>query len=334
MIFSKDILKIDCPRETDRIYDFIRRQLVRLKRDGAVIGLSGGIDSALSAALCVKALGKDKVFGLMLPDKESSAQSEEFALKHARQLGIRAETVPITPMLEAFGTYEKRDSIAKSVFPEFTKDYKLKITLPSDILNKESFNFFTLTIVDPQGQTKTARLNNSQAKGIIAATCTKHRNRMLVQYYYAEKMNYFVCGTTNKSEALQGLFVKYGDGGVDIEPIAHLYKNQVFQLAEHLGVIKEIINRPPCPDTYSAPVTDEEWYFRMPYKMLDLLLYAWKNKVDASIVCKVMELTADQVTRVFKDFEHKYKATRHLNELPPTPAAGVSYEDLREVHTS
>lgn len=318
MNFSRDILRMDCPKETDRICDFIRHQLLRLKRDGAVIGLSGGIDSALSAALCVKALGKDKVFGLMLPDKESSPQSDEFAAKHARQLGIRAETVPVTPMLEAFGTYEKRDSIAKSVFPEFTKDYKLKITLPSDILNKESFNFFTLTIVDPQGQTKTARLNNSQAKGIIAATCTKHRNRMLVQYYYAEKMNYFVCGTTNKSEALQGLFVKYGDGGVDIEPIAHLYKNQVFQLAEHLGVIKEIINRAPCPDTYSAPVTDEEWYFRMPYSVLDLLLYAWEHKTDVRDVCAVMQLKEEQVNRVFRDFTNKHNATLHLNEVPPT----------------
>jgi len=320
MIFSKDILKIDCPRETDRIYDFIRQQLLRLKRDGAVIGLSGGIDSALSAALCVKALGKDKVFGLILPDKESSPQSEEFASKHAQQLGIRVETVPITPMLQAFGTYEKRDSIAKSIFPEFTKEYKLKITLPSDILNKESFNFFTLTIVDPQGKTKTARLNNSQAKGIIAATCTKHRNRMLVQYYYAEKMNYFVCGTTNKSEALQGLFVKYGDGGVDIEPIAHLYKNQVFQLAEHLGVFKEIINRPPCPDTYSAPVTDEEWYFRMPYGILDLLLYAWEHKLEIGHVSKVMDLKEDQINRVFRDFTHKNNVTQHLNEIPPTLA--------------
>ncbi|HNQ50084.1 MAG TPA: NAD(+) synthase [Candidatus Omnitrophota bacterium] len=318
MIYSKDILKIDCPRETDRICEFIRQQLLRLKRDGAVIGLSGGIDSALSAALCVKALGKDKVFGLMLPDKESSAQSEEFALKHAQQLGIRAETVPITPMLEAFGTYEKRDSIARSIFPEFTKDYKLKITLPSDILKKESLNFFTLIIVDPTGQTKTARLNNAQAKGIIAATCTKHRTRMMTQYYYAEKMNYFVCGTTNKSEALQGLFVKYGDGGVDIEPIAHLFKAQIFELAAYMGVIEEILNRKPCPDTYSAPVTDEEWYFRMPYDILDLLLYAWEHKVKIKQVSNVMGLHEDQINRVFRDFTHKNNATRHLNEIPPT----------------
>jgi NAD+ synthase len=141
---------------------------------------------------------------------------------------------------------------------------------------------------------------------------------MMAQYYYSEKQNYLVCGTTNKSEAVQGLFVKYGDGGVDIEPIAHLYKNQVFQLAEHMGVIPEILQRAPCPDTYSAPVTDEEWFFRMPFETLDLLLYAWENRVDLPEVCRVMELTEDQVKRAFRDFSSKYQTTEHLRHFPPS----------------
>ncbi len=318
MSFNKDILRIDGAKEAEKIGEFIRQQTKRLRRQGAVIGLSGGIDSALSAAMCVQALGKDKVFGLMLPDKESSPDSEAFATRHAQQLGIRYEVVDISPVLEAFGSYEKRDAVARSIFPEFIKDYKLKITLPANVLDNDTFNVFTLTIVAPDGSTKTAFLNNSQTKGIIAATCTKHRTRMMTQYYYAEKMNYFVCGTTNKTEALQGLFVKYGDGGVDIEPLAHLFKAQVFQLSEHVGVIDEIIQRKPCPDTYSAPVTDEEWYFRMPYGILDLLLYAWEKKLDVKEVANVMGLTETQVNRAFRDFKNKYNATKHLNELPPT----------------
>ncbi|NTV81453.1 MAG: NAD(+) synthase, partial [Candidatus Aminicenantes bacterium] len=133
-----------------------------------------------------------------------------------------------------------------------------------------------------------------------------------------EKLNYLVCGTTNKSEAIQGLFVKYGDGGVDIEPIAHLYKNQVFQLAEHMGVVPEILDRAPCPDTYSAPVTDEEWFFRMPFKVLDLLLYAWENKIEMSEICRVMDLKEEQVRRVFRDFSSKFHTTEHLRRFPPS----------------
>jgi NAD+ synthase len=315
-MFNKDVLKINCEFEAVRICHFITNQMLSMHRGGIVIGLSGGIDSALSAALSVKAIGKEKVLGLILPDKESNPQSAEFASKYAKKLGIRTELVDITPILQAFGTYEKRDAVASSIFPEFDVGYKMKITLPSNLLNKDSLNFFTLTIIDSHGNIKTARLKNEQAKGIIAATCTKHRTRMMTQYYYAEKMNYLVCGTTNKSESLQGLFVKYGDGGVDIEPIAHLYKNQVYQLAEYLGVTKEIIDRAPCPDTFSAPVTDEEWYFRMSFKQLDFLLYAWENKVSISEVCAVMDLTEEQVNRAFRDFSSKYNATKHLQQLP------------------
>jgi NAD+ synthase len=318
MGFSKDVLRIHCAAEADRIVSFIGEQVRSMHRKGIVIGLSGGVDSALSAALSVKAVGKDRVMALLLPDKESSPQSAEFATKQAKLLGIESLTMDITPVLDAFGTYEKRDSVAKAIYPGFGEGHKLKITLPSDVLNKDGYNFFTLTVIDPQGTVKSTRLSNDQAQGIIAATCTKHRTRMMAQYYYSEKQNYLVCGTTNKSEAVQGLFVKYGDGGVDIEPIAHLYKNQVFQLAEHMGVIPEILRRAPCPDTYSAPVTDEEWFFRMPFETLDLLLYAWENRVDLPDVCGVMGLTEDQVKRAFRDFSSKYHTTEHLRHFPPS----------------
>jgi NAD+ synthase len=318
MNFHKDILKIDCRQEADRICDFIRQQAVALRHEGAVIGLSGGIDSALCATLCVRALGKERVFGLILPEKDSSPVSQEYAAKQAAELGIRTETVDITPTLEAFGTYQKRDEMIREIFPEYDPHYRAKITLPPDLLSRDAFNFFTLTVDDGHGNIKTARLRKDKLNGIVAATNTKLRTRMVHLYYDAEKMDRFVCGTTNRSELMQGFYVKYGDGGVDIEPIAHLYKMQVYQLSEHLGVIKEIRERTPSPDTFSFEVSDEDFYFRMPYEKLDPLLYAWENGISAQEVCAGMDLNEDQARRAFRDFHSKYRATQHLREMPPS----------------
>jgi len=317
MNFHKDILKIDCESEVSRICSFILQQKIAMRRDGIVVGLSGGVDSALAAALSVKAVGVEKVFGLILPEKESNPVSAEYAKKHAEKLGIQTETIDITPMLESFGTYEKRDKVIREIFPEYDSGYKLKITLPADLLSKDAFNFFTLKIEKGNGDVKSARLNKEALNGIVAATDTKQRTRMMHLYYYAEMKNYVVCGTTNKSEVMQGFFVKYGDGGVDIEPIAHLYKDQVYQLSKHLNVIREIIDRTPSPDTFSFQVSDEEFYFRIPYDKLDLLLYAWENNIMISEICEVMDLKEEQVKRSFRDFTSKYNSTKHLRQLPP-----------------
>jgi len=317
VVFHKDILKIDSKAEADRLCAFIKKQAAEMKRDGAVIGISGGIDSALSAELCVRALGKDKVLALILPEKESNPVSAEYASMHAKKLGVNTITIDITPTLEGFETYKKRDEVIKAIFPEYNDQYKSKITLPADLLARDAFNVFTLKIEDSKGNVKSARLDTRSMRSIVAATDTKQRTRMMHLYYYAEMNNYLVCGTTNRSEDVQGFFVKYGDGGVDIEPLAHLYKTQVYQLADYLGVIKEIIKRTPSPDTFSFVVTDEEMYFRIAYDTLDLLLYAWENKVPIAEVCQAMALTEEQVKRAFRDFTSKHNATQHLHILPP-----------------
>ncbi len=316
--FRKDILKLDCKSETERICSFIKQQIIEMKREGVVIGLSGGIDSALSAELCVKALGKECVLGLILPEKDSNPVSSRYAKKQAKKLDIETEEIDITSVLESFGTYKKRDSIIKNIFPDYSSEYKLKLTLPVDLLSKDAYNIFTLNINDNKGNVKSCRLNKEALNGIVAATDTKQRTRMMHLYYYAEMKNYLVCGTTNKSEVIQGFFVKYGDGGVDIEPIAHLYKTQVYQISKYLGVIKEIIERNPSPDTFSFQVSDEEFYFRMPYDILDPLLYAWENKIKISEICKALDLQEQQVKRAFRDFTSKYNATKHLRQLPAT----------------
>jgi NAD+ synthase len=316
VVFNKDILKIDCAAEADRLCTFIRQKVALMKRDGAIIGLSGGVDSALCSILCVEALGKDHVLGIILPEKENNPVSEEYAIKHARKLGIETITEDISPTLEGFGTYNKRNMVIREIFPEFTDQFKSKIVLPPDLLAKDAFNYFTLKIMDPQGQVKSARLSNTVLRRIVAATNTKQVTRMMYLNYFADANNYLVCGTTNRTEYMQGFFVKYGDGGVDIEPIEHLYKMQVYQLSEYYNVIPEIVNRAPSPDTFSFTVTDEEMYFRIPYSTLDLLLYAWENKVPAADVSKALELTEEQVKRAFRDLTSKYNTTSAVR-LPP-----------------
>jgi NAD+ synthase len=300
------------------ISNFIKEQALFMRREGMVIGLSGGIDSSVCAELCVHALGKDRVLGLILPEKESNPISKEYAIQHARKLEIDTVTIDVTSALETLGTYANRDKVIKEVFPEYGSNYRIKITLPPDLLSRDSFSFFTLTIDDGEGNVRSARLNKNQLNGIVAATNTKQRTRMMQLYYYAEKMNFLVCGTTNKTEVIQGYFVKYGDGGVDIEPTAHLYKTQVFQLAEDMGIPDEIRKRKPSPDTYSFQVSDEEFYFRIPYDKLDLLLYAWEKEIPVSEVCSIMDLREDQVARAFRDFTSKYNATNHMRRLPPS----------------
>lgn len=318
MKYNKNILQINCPEILEKVCSFIKQEVNTSRKSGAVVGLSGGVDSALTAALCCEALGKDKVLGLILPEKDSSPLSEKLAKKHASKLGIKTETIDITDNLESFGVYSNRDSAIRSIFPDYKSTYKSKIILPPNILEKDNFNFYTLVIDDGAGHTKSARLDINSFRQIVAATNIKQRTRMVRLYYTAEAINYIVCGTTNKSESIQGFFVKYGDGGVDIEPIASLFKVQVYQMARHLGVIQEIIDRDPTPDTYSMAANDEEFYFRMPYDKLDLLLYAWEHNVPIPEVCLAMDLKEEQVKRVFRDLTAKSNATRSLRIMPPS----------------
>jgi NAD+ synthase len=319
MSFSKDILAVDAQETCQEICSFIKHQILEgFKKEGAVVGLSGGIDSALTASLCVKALGKEKVLGVILPEKESNPKSLPYAKKLADKLQIETEIVDITPVLESLGAYGKRDQIIRKIFPEYGESHKSKIGLPQNLLDKDRFNVFLLKIEDKDGEKKQARLSKYDLLGIVAATDMKQRTRMTNLYYFAERNNYSVVGTTNKSEVEQGFYVKYGDGGVDIEPIAHLYKTQVYQLAEYLEVPEEIIKRAPSPDTFSWEVSDQEFYFCLPYDTLDLLLYAWGNDVPPHQVSRTLGLTEKQIERVFRDFESKKKATAHLGILPPT----------------
>lgn len=267
MKFSYDSIKIDSYAEAERIKAFIKETIHNsLKKRGAVVGLSGGIDSSVVTALCVEALGSDKVIAVLMPEKDSSPESEELAMKIIQKYNIQYYIEDMTEAVQGLGCYSKRDEAVKRIFPEYSPGYKMKIFLPKENDDHKKLNIFHLSITDKEGNEKTARIPLKEYLQITAASNFKQRSRMSMLYYYAESNNYAVAGTANKDEHGQGFFVKFGDGAVDLKPIVHLFKTQVYQLADQLEIPEEIKGRVPTSDTYSADQTQEEFFFKAPLK--------------------------------------------------------------------
>ncbi len=320
MTFDRSVLDFDVEKVTAHLVDFIRDQVTgTFKRKGIIIGLSGGIDSAVAGALSVRAVGADRVFGVLLPESDSSPVSSEYGRLSAESLGIEYKKIEITPMLEAFGIYDIRNEIVRKYFPDHKDDGKFRLTLPQDLLDRDRISAYSLEVEVPGGAIESKRLTRDDYLTMMAANDIKQRVRMTHLYYQAEKRHYIVCGTTNLPETVQGFFVKFGDGGVDIEPLTNLYKAQVFKLGEYLGVPKEIIERTPSPDTYSLPVSDKDFYFCMSYDMADMILYALRNGISQEETAESLGLTPEQVARAWKDYERKEEATAMLRSLPPAP---------------
>lgn len=314
--FSADHLRLDAALETERVARSIREIVFKtLKRRGAVLGLSGGIDSSVTAALCVRALGPERVLGLLMPETDSSVDTTRLGQLVARSLGIRTVLEDITPLLEAAGCYSRRDAAIRSVVPEYSPGCKSKIVLPGG-LDHDGYKVFSVVVESPTGRQTRARLTSDAYLAILAATNFKQRVRKMMEYHYADRFQYAVAGTPNRLEYDQGFFVKLGDGAADLKPIAHLYKTQVYQLAEHLGIPEEIRRRPPTTDTYSLAQSQEEFYFSLPLGQLDLCLYGLNHGVPADDVAPAAGLTAEQVERIYRDIVSKRRVTGYLHEPP------------------
>ncbi len=317
MDFNKDSLKIDAAAVTDQLCNAIIEQLrTKLKKTGTVIGISGGIDSSVCAALCARALGPKKVVGIMMPETDSASESAELAGILAEKFGFETVMENISAGLAGLGCYERRNEAMKMVFPDFQESWKAKIVNPGNILDKDTFNFFNLTVETDSGEVLTRRMPLKAYLQVVAASNLKQRLRMTMLYYHAELRNWAVVGTGNKDEHQQGFFVKYGDGGADMKPIAHLYKVQVYQLAEYLGVPKEIIERTPTTDTYSAEVTQEEFFFGLDFYTMDMLWHAMENDIEPDRAASVLGLSVDQVEKAYANINRKIVATEYLRMSP------------------
>jgi NAD+ synthase len=317
--FSRDIIKLKDPEKTTgQIVAKLRDDVFkRLHRGGGVVGISGGIDSSVTLALTSLALGTDKVTGIIMPEKDSSMDSAELAKKLADKFGVKTIVEDITSVLEGFNCYQRRDEAAKRVFPEFNPGiHKMKIGVREKGLYSNLPPVFYITIIGPRDEEKSERLPAKEFMQIMAASNFKQRSRMAMLYYYAERLHYAVIGTPNKHEVDQGFFVKYGDGGADVMPIGHLYKTQVYQLARHLGVSQEIIDRTPTTDTYTAKQTQEEFFYQLPFELMDLLWYGFENGYSPEEVSQVLEKSVDEIKSIYANFSRRIKTTEYLR-MPP-----------------
>lgn len=309
------VLDLDYPAEAERIAARLRQAMGReLHRRGLVVAISGGIDSSTCAALAVRALGPARVFGLLLPERDSSDDSAARATVLAQHLGIRTETVDIAPALEAIGCYAARDAAVRNALPAYGLGWKFKIVIDGGIEGR--VNRFRLVAEDPQGAPHARDLALPDYLAIVAATNFKQRIRKTLEYFHADRLNYAVVGTPNRLEYDQGFFVKNGDGSADVKPIAHLYKSQVYAMARALGLPERVCAAVPTTDTYSLPQGQDEFYFALPYRQMDLALWALNHGRPAASLCAPLGVDERQAEAIFEDIRTKRRTTRYLH-LPP-----------------
>ncbi|HDL07194.1 MAG TPA: NAD(+) synthase [Desulfobacteraceae bacterium] len=314
--FSKELLKIDPEKEVVKISEKIRELMVnRLKRRGIIIGLSGGIDSSVTAALSQKALGANRVLCLQMPERHSADETLRLSSLVADHFGIEKIHEDISGILESVSFYRRYDDAVRLIIPEYGEGWKSKIVIPS-VIEKKEFSLFSIVAQDPDGTVIKKRLPLKSYLEIVAATNFKQRIRKMLEYYHADRLNFAVAGTPNRLEYDQGFFVKLGDGAADIKPIAHLYKTQVYQLAEYLEVPEEIRKRPPTTDTYSLAQGQDEFYFSLPYDKMDLCLYGKNNGFPVEAVADALDLSSEQIQRVYTDIDTKRATTRYLHLQP------------------
>ena len=317
--FSRDIIQIENIEEVcNEIIAKLKNDVTRnLHRRGAIVGISGGIDSSVCMALSAKAFGPKNVTAIMLPEQDSSDDSRMLAEKLAAKFGVTSTLVEdITGALQGFNCYQRRDEAIVRVITDFNPEIdKSKIEIKQNIASNLP-PVFSITVIKPDGEVISKILPVKEYLQIVAASNFKQRCRMSMLYYHAERLHYAVIGTPNKHEVEQGFFVKYGDGGADVMPIGHLYKTQVYQLASYLGVPHEIIERTPTTDTYTAEQSQEDFFYQMPHKEMDLFWYGWENGYSAKEVGKVMGRSAPEVQNIYKNMERKKKTTEYLRMKP------------------
>lgn len=298
-------LTIDAASLATRLEEFIRVGMDNLQREGAIVGLSGGIDSAVVAALAAKALGPDKVLALLMPDRDSDRASKRDALKLARGLGIRYRTVGLTKFLFLMGIYWKLPLwlLGLRRFQE-----KLVLRYYDGFVREWGEKPFAAIMVGTKG------LPGPLVNQAVAYHRVKGRMRAILLYYYAELENLLVLGTCNKTEKAIGFFVKYGDAAADVAPLESLYKTQVRQLAAFLEIPEEIISKPPSPDL--LPGITDEYAIGLSYETLDEILWCLEAGMGTKEIAGALGLERGVVDYV----RELIRRSTHMRAQPEIPS--------------
>lgn len=321
-------LEIDPEKETDRVASSIQQQVHGvLRRRGVVLGLSGGVDSSVVAALAVRALGPNRVLGLLMPERESSQDSLELGREIADRFGIETIVEDVTATLDAAGCYSRRDAAISRVLPGFNPGDRCKLVRPG-LLDPADARLFAVVVEGSDGSSRRARLPPAEYRVVVASTCLKQRVRKMMEYHHADRLEYAVAGTANRLEYALGFFVKGGDGLADVKPIAHLYKSQVYELADHLGIPSKITSKPPTTDTYPLEASQEEFYFGLPHRLLDICLHARNHGIPVDVLAQNTGLTVEQIRSVHGDLRGKLRVAERLHRPPMVvdPIAEISFD--------
>ena len=258
MVSVKD-LEINCNKIECKIKDFIAEAIEKSGLEGAVVAVSGGIDSAVTLDLTVKALGVNRVTAVTMPERDVTPERDIMdVMLHCEQLNLTCNTVDITSILHV-----------------------MQQSLP-----------------------------NYDHKDRIASGNIRSRMRMIIAYHYANKEHKMVMGTSNKTELLTGFFTKYGDGGVDLMPLADLYKHNIRQLAKYLKIPQNIIDKTPSPGFYVGQTDEAE--LGCDYNTVDLIVHLWEKGHINSEISDKLNIPIQTVNSII----HRIKANEHKRRLP------------------
>lgn len=315
MALDWDVLELDYAREAERIVAWMRESLARvLHKRGLVVAISGGVDSSVCAALAVRAVGAARVQTLILPERDSADASARHAGVLADHLGVDPQTFDIAPALEAIGCYQARDEAVRRLIPAYRDGWRMKIAIAGG--TEGAINHFRLVAQAPDGSRHERAMGLVEYLQVVAATSYKQRLRKTIEYFHADRLNYAVVGTPNRLEYDQGFFVKNGDGSADLKPIAHLYKSQVYGLARWLGLPACVAEATPTTDTYSLEQGQDEFYFALPWRSMDLALWALNHDRPAAELCRPLGIDETTAQAVYADILAKRRSTRYLHRSP------------------